>query len=160
MDSILKKSEIADLLNAIREGKVSLDPDENEQSSFLTCSPINLSQLARLDKEQFRIPNFDIIVDGIQIETKCSIGIQFAVSSHYRFSASPTTLPILGSIRYYPESVSTHRLGLNDPDFFLTVHNDPSGCFGLSQSPTIARRTKNFRFWYKDCHTIPDRNTK
>lgn len=63
MDSILKKSEIADLLNAIREGKVSLDLDENEQSSFLACSSINLFQLARPDREQFRIPNFDIILD-------------------------------------------------------------------------------------------------
>lgn len=63
MDSILKKSEITDLLNAIRDGKVSLDLDENEQNSFLACSPLNLFQLARPDREQFRIPNFDIILD-------------------------------------------------------------------------------------------------
>jgi flagellar motor switch protein FliM len=63
MESILKKSEIADLLSAIREGKVSLDLDENAQSTFLACSPINLFQLARPDREQFRIPNFDIIMD-------------------------------------------------------------------------------------------------
>jgi flagellar motor switch protein FliM len=63
MDPILKKSEITDLLNAIRNGKVSLDLDENDQSSFLACSPINLFQLARPDREQFRIPNFDIILD-------------------------------------------------------------------------------------------------
>lgn len=64
MESILKKSEISDLLNAIRDGRVSLDLDENEQSSFLACSPINLFQLVRPDKEQFRIPNFDIILDA------------------------------------------------------------------------------------------------
>jgi flagellar motor switch protein FliM len=63
MDPILKKSEITDLLNAIRDGKVSLDLDENEQNSFLACSPLNLFQLARPDREQFRIPNFDIILD-------------------------------------------------------------------------------------------------
>lgn len=63
MDPILKKSEISDLLRAIREGKVSLDLDENEQDVFLACSPINLFQLARPDREQFRIPNFDIILD-------------------------------------------------------------------------------------------------
>jgi flagellar motor switch protein FliM len=63
MESILKKSEITDLLNAIREGKVSLDLEENEQSAFLACSPVNLFQLARPDREQFRIPNFDIILD-------------------------------------------------------------------------------------------------
>jgi flagellar motor switch protein FliM len=64
MESILKKSEITDLLNAIRDGKVSLDFEENEQSTFLACSPINLFQLARPDREQFRIPNFDIIIDA------------------------------------------------------------------------------------------------
>lgn len=63
MDPILKKSEITDLLNAIRNGKVSLDLDDNEQNSFLACSPLNLFQLARPDREQFRIPNFDIILD-------------------------------------------------------------------------------------------------
>ncbi len=63
MESILKKAEIANLLTAIREGKVSLDLNENEQSAFLACSPINLFQLARPDREQFRIPNFDIIMD-------------------------------------------------------------------------------------------------
>jgi len=63
MDPILKKSEISDLLRAIREGKVSLDLDENTQDAFLACSPINLFQLARPDREQFRIPNFDIILD-------------------------------------------------------------------------------------------------
>lgn len=63
MDPILKKSEISDLLRAIREGKVSLDLNENEQDVFLACSSINLFQLARPDREQFRIPNFDIILD-------------------------------------------------------------------------------------------------
>ncbi len=63
MESILKKSEIVDLLSAIREGKVSLDLEERAQSAFLACSPINLFQLARPDREQFRIPNFDIIMD-------------------------------------------------------------------------------------------------
>ena len=29
----------------------------------LHCTPVNLFQLARPDKEQFRIPNFDIILD-------------------------------------------------------------------------------------------------
>ncbi len=63
MDSILKKSEITELLNAIREGKVSLDLDDNDQDAFLACSPINLFQLTRPDREQFRIPNFDLIID-------------------------------------------------------------------------------------------------
>lgn len=64
MDPILNKTEITNLLNAIRDGKVSLDLEDTEQSAFLACSSINLFQLARPDREQFRIPNFDIILDA------------------------------------------------------------------------------------------------
>ena len=63
MEAILNKLEIADLLKAIRDGQVSLDV-EGDQDDFLACSPVNLFQLARPDKEQFRIPNFDIILDA------------------------------------------------------------------------------------------------
>lgn len=63
MEQILSKSEIAELLTAIRLGRVSLDLDEAEQDAFLSCTPINLFQLTRPDSELFRIPNFDIILD-------------------------------------------------------------------------------------------------
>jgi len=63
MDAILNKKEISSLLNAIRQGKVSLDLEDDDHDAFLACSPINLFQLARPDREQFRIPNFDIILD-------------------------------------------------------------------------------------------------
>lgn len=63
MEAILNRAEIADLLKAIRDGQVSLDLDD-DQEAYLPCSPINLFQLAKTDKEQFRIPNFDIIIDA------------------------------------------------------------------------------------------------
>ncbi|MBU1567390.1 MAG: FliM/FliN family flagellar motor switch protein [Proteobacteria bacterium] len=63
MEPILSKPEIADLLKAIRDGKVSLDLDENKHTQFLACTPANLFQLTRPDNKQFRIPNFDIILD-------------------------------------------------------------------------------------------------
>lgn len=63
MEPILTKAEIAELLKAIREGRVPLDGDEKVDDGFLDCTPINLFQLARPDKEQFRIPNLDIIMD-------------------------------------------------------------------------------------------------
>lgn len=63
MEQILSKSEIAELLKAIREGRVSLDVDDKEQGAFRDCSPINLFQLSRPDSELFRIPNLDIILD-------------------------------------------------------------------------------------------------
>jgi flagellar motor switch protein FliM len=63
MEPILSKTEIADLLKAIRDGKVSLDLEDQQQSTFLDCKPANLFQLTRPDNELFRIPNFDIILD-------------------------------------------------------------------------------------------------
>ncbi|BHH83379.1 flagellar motor switch protein FliM [Desulforhopalus sp. 52FAK] len=63
MEAILNKLEIAALLKAIRDGQVSLDVDGN-QDDFLACTPVNLFHLARPDKGQFRIPNFDIILDA------------------------------------------------------------------------------------------------
>ncbi len=62
MEPVLNKKEIADLLAALKSGKVSLDLDA-DQASFLPCSPINLFQMARPEGEEFRIPNLDIIVD-------------------------------------------------------------------------------------------------
>lgn len=63
MEQILNKTEISELLKAIREGRIPLDLDEKEQDVFLACSPINLFQLTRPDSELFRIPNLDIILD-------------------------------------------------------------------------------------------------
>lgn len=64
MEPVLNKAEIAELLAAIRAGKVDLEVDADEQEAFLDCTPVNLFQLTRPDKEQFRIPNFDIILDN------------------------------------------------------------------------------------------------
>jgi flagellar motor switch protein FliM len=63
METILSKSEISDLLKAIREGRVSLDLDDRQQNEFLSCTPTDLFNLTRPDSTQFRIPNFDIILD-------------------------------------------------------------------------------------------------
>ena len=64
MEPILNKEEIARLLAAIREGKVSLDLDEDaQQIPNIECTPVDLFNLVHPDKEQFRIPNFDIILD-------------------------------------------------------------------------------------------------
>ncbi|MFT5698026.1 MAG: flagellar motor switch protein FliM [Desulforhopalus sp.] len=63
MEPILNRAEIADLLRNIHDGQVSMELD-GEQDNFLACTPVNLFQLARPDREQFRIPNFDIILDS------------------------------------------------------------------------------------------------
>lgn len=64
MEPILKKEEIASLLAAINEGTVPLDLDGDEQqSTFLDSTPIDLFNLSHINAEQSRIPNFDIILD-------------------------------------------------------------------------------------------------
>ncbi len=64
MEPILNKEEIARLLAAIREGTVSLDlDDDTQQTPNLVCTPVDLFNLTHPDKDQFRIPNFDIILD-------------------------------------------------------------------------------------------------
>lgn len=64
MEPILSKQEIADLLAAIRDGRISIDLDrESTESHFLDSTPVNLFQLARSTTEQGRFPNFDIILD-------------------------------------------------------------------------------------------------
>jgi len=64
MEPILKKEEIANLLAAINDGTISLDFDDDvQQSPFLDSTPIDLFNLSHIDAEQFRVPNFDIIMD-------------------------------------------------------------------------------------------------
>lgn len=65
MEPILNKQEIADLLTAIKDGRVSLDLDQDHQeSTTLECSPLNLFQAHAYADELGRLPNFDIILDN------------------------------------------------------------------------------------------------
>ncbi|WP_136807885.1 flagellar motor switch protein FliM [Desulfosediminicola flagellatus] len=65
MEPILSKQEIADLLIAIRAGKVSLDLDDTRGSDdFLQCEPLDLFDITQRKDDQVRIPNFDLILDN------------------------------------------------------------------------------------------------
>lgn len=114
MDPVLNKKEISDLLDAIRQGRVSLDLDDEGQEEFLACSPINLFQLARPDREQFRIPNFDIILD------------QFC-----RSYATSLTNQLL-------RTFSITRTGLDTFEFqkFMADKNQP-GCIAILDMPPL-----------------------
>lgn len=64
MEPVLNKTEIADLLTAIKQGQVSLDLDGEDQSQFSkACTPVNLFQINALSDELGRLPNFDILLD-------------------------------------------------------------------------------------------------
>lgn len=65
MEPILTKQQIAELLTAIKEGKVSTDLETGDRSAFeKQAKPLNLFQMGTFDAEQLRVPNFDIILDA------------------------------------------------------------------------------------------------
>jgi len=113
METILSKTDIADLLNAIRDGKVSHDIDDSEQDRFLECSPVNLFHLARPDSEQFRIPNFDIILD--------------LFCRHYSTSLT----------NQLQKTFSINRTGLETVEFqkFMATKSNPGAIGILDMSP-------------------------
>jgi flagellar motor switch protein FliM len=65
VEPILSRQEIADLLQAIKSGQVSLDlGDKGDGADILECSPLDLFATAQRNKEEQRVPNFDIILDS------------------------------------------------------------------------------------------------
>jgi flagellar motor switch protein FliM len=65
VEPILTKQEIAELLVAIKQGKVSTDLEMAEALLVgKDAKPLNLFQMGTFDDEQVRIPNFDIILDA------------------------------------------------------------------------------------------------
>lgn len=66
MEPILSKQEIADLLQAIKNGQVSTDiEDDGDLNNYaIECTPINLFQFSKKQSAEQRIPNFDIILDA------------------------------------------------------------------------------------------------
>jgi flagellar motor switch protein FliM len=65
VEPILTKQEIAELLAAIKQGKVSTDLDAGNIRPFgKDAKPLNLFQISTFSDENVRIPNFDIILDA------------------------------------------------------------------------------------------------
>lgn len=110
MESILSKTEIVDLLKAIREGRVSLDFDEQQQTQFLHCTPTNLFQLTRPDNQQFRIPNFDIILDTFCRSYATSLSNQLQRS----LSISRTKLESFEFQKFMADKTNPGAIGILD----------------------------------------------
>ncbi|THB72583.1 MAG: hypothetical protein D6B25_16640 [Desulfobulbaceae bacterium] len=65
MEPILTRQEIDDLLQAIREGKISTDVGGDLGSGQqIDFKEINLFQVSSQREDKIRIPNFDIIIDA------------------------------------------------------------------------------------------------
>jgi flagellar motor switch protein FliM len=110
MEPILNKAEISELLTAIKDGRVSLDLDEQEQAQVLECTPINIFQLSRPDSEQFRVPNFDIILDTFCRYYSTSLTNQLQLN----FSISRTSLETYEFQKFMAEKCRPGAIGILD----------------------------------------------
>lgn len=149
MEPILSKPEIADLLKAIREGRVSLDLEQSQQSQFLACTPTNLFQLTRPDNKQFRIPNFDIILDAFcrtyatslsnQLQRSLSI-TRTALESHefQKFMADKTNPGAIGILDLNP--LKYGAMIIYDPALSFSVLEIMLGASAELQSLHLDRR--------------------
>jgi flagellar motor switch protein FliM len=110
MEQILSKTEISDLLKAIREGMVSLDLEEKQEPHFLDCTPANLFQLTKPDSELFRIPNFDIILDAFCRSYSTSISNQLQRS----FTITRTSLQSFEFQKFMADKTNPGAIGILD----------------------------------------------
>lgn len=114
MEPILSKQEIAELLKAIKEGKVSLDLEKDDKTKLTPqYSPLNLFQASALKDELSRLPNFDIILDNFAQ----NLGISLTNHLQRNFSVSRTSMD------------SSHFLD------FLLEHKDVGAIAVLDVSP-------------------------
>ncbi len=65
MEPLLSKQEIASLLTAIREGRISLSEEEAkfQEKQKKNAAPVDLFNLTKVGRQQTRVPNVDIIID-------------------------------------------------------------------------------------------------
>lgn len=64
MEPILNKQEIADLLSAIRAGRVPLDLDDDKPQQNLKYTELNMFEAAHRRETNNKLTNFDIIIDN------------------------------------------------------------------------------------------------
>lgn len=109
MEPILSKQEIADLLAAIRDGKISIDLDRDSSGSqFLDSTPVNLFQLARSTTDQGRFPNFDIILDAFSRNYSISLTNMLQRT----FTVARKTLDIFHFQQYLTEKTKPAAIGI------------------------------------------------
>ncbi len=111
MEPILSKQEIADLLEAIRDGRMSVDLDrEASDSQFLDSTPVNLFQLARSTTDQGRFPNFDIILDAFSR----NYSISLTNLLQRTFTVTRKSLDIYHFQQYLTEKTKPAAIGILD----------------------------------------------
>lgn len=111
MEPILSKQEIADLLIAIKKGRISTDLGQERKDHFSKqCSPLNLFQLNTLSDELTRVPNFDLIIDNF-----CQ-NYSMTLSNHLQrtFSISRTGIDTSHFLDFLMENKDIGAIGVLD----------------------------------------------
>ncbi|MGW8195898.1 MAG: flagellar motor switch protein FliM, partial [Desulforhopalus sp.] len=110
---VLNKLEIAELLNAIRTGRVTLDPAGSGSEDFLPCTPVDIFSLPRPRRRHLTIPNFEVILDNFcqisgrsltnQLQRPSSI-TRAAVDIYefQKFISSKPTSGVIGMLDMHP----------------------------------------------------------
>lgn len=148
-EPLLNKAEIADLLAAIRDGRVPLDGEEGDAEGFLTCSPLDLFNLERSQKEQSRIPNLDIIIDAFcrlygtsltnQLQRTFSIERKVLDSFEFQaFMADKSQPGAIGILEMAP--LVTGALIIYDPKLSFSMLEIMLGASAELESPELDRR--------------------
>jgi flagellar motor switch protein FliM len=109
LEPILSKQEIADLLTAIRDGRISIELDRDAAGGqFLDSTPVNLFQLARSTTDQGRFPNFDIILDAFSRNYSISLTNLLQRS----FTVTRKTLDIFHFQQYLTDKTKPAAIGI------------------------------------------------
>ncbi len=149
MEPILDKSEISALLKAIGEGKVTLELDDNDQEGFLSCTPVDLFNLTRPDSDQFRVPNFDIILNNFcrlystslanQLQRTFSITRTSLGSFEFqKFMAERHTPGAIGILDMHP--LKHGSLMILDPTLSFSLIEIMLGASADLESPSLDRQ--------------------
>ncbi len=115
MEPILNKQEIADLLKAIKEGRVSTDQTQTgEEFISKECQPLDLFTTSSMVSDLQRIPNFDITLDAF-----CQ-----------NYAISLTNL--------LQRSISMTRIGIDSAQFLeYLLENKDTGAIGVIQTDPL-----------------------
>ncbi len=150
MEPILTQKEISDLLRAIKAGRIPLEQSgEAGHQEFLECTPLNLFQLAKPNKDQLRIPNLDIILDvfarlfstSLTNQLQRSFMIQRVALETCEFQQFMGNKDIPGAIGILTMSpLKQGALMIMNPDLSFSLLELMLGASSELDSPRLSRR--------------------
>ncbi len=150
MEPVLTQKEISELLKAIKAGRIPLEQSGKAGCrDFLECTPLNLFQLVKPNKDQFRIPNLDIILDvfarlfstSLTNQLQRTFIIQRTALETYEFQqfmSNKTNPGAIGILTMSP--LKQGALMIMNPDLSFSLLELMLGASSEVDSPRLTRR--------------------